>query len=109
MRKTKGKPFFGRTTSGRSCAFCVDGVDGTFVGKNFGQQIDSLHKLKAFQDTAKCKAYVDTKRRKALAAVKEWVRDNQPSQFFAVWTSETDFYKDDSVEIFYAKEEDEQG
>ena len=98
------KSFYGRTTSGRSCAFRVDGVDGTFVGKKFGQQLEMLRALKAFQDDAEHVAYVKGN----LRAVKEWVRDNNPSQFFAVWTSETDFYHDDSVEIFYTLREEEQ-
>ena len=97
------KSFYGRTTSGRSCAFRVDGVDGTFVGKKFGQQIEMLRAIKAFRDRAKHVAYV----KGSLRAVKEWVRDNNPSQFFAVWTS-TDFYLDDSIEIFYTLREEEQ-
>ena len=98
------KSFYGRTTGGRSCAFRVDGVDGTFVGKKFGHQLEMLRALNAFRDRAKHVAYV----KGSLRAVKEWVRDNNPSQFFAVWTSETDFYHDDSVEIFYTKREEEE-
>ena len=105
--KVRRKSFYGRTTGGRSCAFRVDGVDGTFMGQKIGRQIDSLRMLKAFQDRAKV-AYVDTKRKKPLSAVKEWVKENKPSQFFAVWTPETDFYHDDSIEIFYLKEDEEQ-
>lgn len=96
------KSFFGRTTSGRSCAFCVDGVDGTFIGKTFGRQLETLRALKAFRDQATHVAHVKGSQR----AVKEWVKENKPSQFFAVWNSETDFYHDDSVKIFYTKEEE---
>ena len=103
MRKVGRKTCYG-STAGRTYAFRVDGVDGTFLGQCFGRQIDSFHKLKAFQDKAKRKAYVNTKRRAALAAVKEWVKENKPAQFFAVWTSETDFYQEDSVEIFYEEQ-----
>ena len=100
MRK---KSFYGRTTGGRSCAFRVDGVDGTFLGKNFGRQLEMLRALKAFRDRAEHVAHVRCSQR----AVKEWVKDVQPSQFFAVWTSETDFYHDDSIEIFYDKQEEQ--
>ena len=96
------------STAGRVYAFRVDGVDGAFLGQSFGRQIDSFHKLKAFQDNAKHKVYIDTKRRAALAAVKEWVRENKPSQFLASWFCETPFYRQDSVEMFYLEEEDEQ-
>ena len=98
------KSFYGRTTGGRSCAFRVDGVDGTFVGKTFGRQLEMLRALKAFRDRAEHTAYVKGSQR----AVKEWVKDNNPSQFFAWWISETDFYHDDSIEIFYTNREDEE-
>ena len=109
MRKTKEKACYG-TVDGVSYAFRVDGVDGgDFFGLPFGRRLDTTKKLIAFQDRAKHVEYADAKRKSALQAVKEWVKENKPSQFFAIWTSETDFYHDDSVEIFYAKEEDEQG
>ena len=109
MRKTNGKACYG-TVEGRTYAFRVDGVDGgEFFGLPFGRRLEAMKKLIKFQDeTAKHVEYVGTKRRKILPAVKEWVRDTKPSQFFAVWNSETDFYQEDSVEIFYLKEEDEQ-
>ena len=103
MRKTKGKACYG-STGGRSYAFRVDGVDGAFLGQIFGRQIDALRKLKAFQDQAKHVTYVKGSQK----AVKEWVKENNPDQFLAVWTSETDFYREDSIEIFYTNREDEE-
>ena len=92
------------STGGRSYAFRVDGVDGTFIGKTFGRQLETLRALKAFRDQATHVAHVKGSQR----AVKEWVKENKPSQFFAVWTPETDFYHDDSIEIFYTPQEEEQ-
>jgi len=92
------------STGGRSYAFRVEGVDGSFFGQIFGRQIDALRALKAFQDRAKHVAYVKGSQK----AVREWVRDNNPDQFLAVWTSETDFYKDDSIKIFYTNREEEE-
>jgi len=92
------------TVEGVSYAFCVNGVNGTFRGQIFERQIDALSKLKAFQDRAEHVAHV----RGSQKAVREWVREKKPSQFFAWWISETDFYHDDSVEIFYTKQEEEQ-
>jgi len=108
MRKTK-KAWYG-AVEGQTYAFRVDGVDGgDFFGLPFGRRLDALKKFTKFKEqTAKHVEYVGTKRRKILPAVREWVRDTKPSQFFAVWTSETDFYHDDSVEIFYTKQEEEQ-
>ena len=109
MRKTKGKACYG-TVDGRTYAFRVDGVDGReFFGLPFGRRLEAMRKLIEFQDeTAKHVEYVGTKRKKILPAVKEWVKDVQPSQFFAIWTSETDFYHDDSVKISYTTKEEEQ-
>jgi len=107
MRKTKGKACNG-TVDGVSYAFLVDGVDGSsFFGLPFGRRMDTAKKLVEFQDHAE-HAYVDTKMKKTLPAVKKWVRDNKPDQFLAAWTSETDFYHDDSVKIFYTQREDEE-
>ena len=36
-----------------------------------------------------------------MTAVKEWVKENKPSEFYALWEKESSFYKDDSVEIFF--------
>jgi len=102
MRKTKKA--YCVTVEGVSYAFRVDGVNGTFRGQIFERQIDALSKLKAFQDRAEHVAHF----RGSQKAVKEWVKDNNPSQFFAWWISETDFYHDDSIEIFYTNREDEE-
>ena len=101
MRKTGRKTCYG-STAGRAYAFRVDGVDGAFLGQIFGRQIDSLHKLKAFQDQANHVTYVKGSQK----AVKEWVKENKPSQFLATWICETPFYREDSIEIFYTKEEE---
>ena len=106
MRKTKGKACYG-TVDGRTYAFRVDGVDGgEFFCSPFGRRLETMKKLIEFQDETEKHEYIRTKRRKILPAVKEWVKDTKPSQFFAVWNSETDFYHDDSVKIFYTKEEE---
>lgn len=34
-----------------------------------------------------------------MTAVKEWVKENKPSEFFASWEKDSS-YKDDSVEYF---------
>ena len=103
MRKTKGKAFYG-TVDGVSYAFRVDGVDGgDFFGLPFGRRIEVTNKLMAFQYRAKHVGYSDGSQK----AVKEWVKDIQPSQFFAFWRSGR-FHHDDYVEIFYTKQVEEQ-
>ena len=98
------KAYYG-TVEGVSYAFRVNGVDGmSFFGLPYGRRMEVTNKLMAFQYRAKHVGYSDGSQK----AVKEWVKDNQPSQFFAFWRSSGRFYHDDYIEIFYTKEEEEQ-
>ena len=83
-----------------SYAYKVDGVTPGFHTAIFGRQLDDLRKVGAFKATAKS-THVGAKRRATLAAVKEWVKLNSPSQFYARWRSDSSQYKEDCVEIFY--------
>lgn len=83
-----------------SFAIKIDGVDSLFPLMPFGRQINDIQKIKKWKETAK-KDYVDAKGKATLQAVKNWVKDNNPSEFYAKWESDSSSYKDDSVEIFY--------
>ena len=104
MRRLSKKACYG-TVHGSSYAVLIDGVDGDFFTRPFGRQLDDWRKIEDFKATAK-HGYADSKWKPTMSAVKEWVRLYEPKQFFAVWNSETDFYHDDSVKIFYTKEEE---
>ena len=96
------KAAFG-TASGKSYAIKLDSLsDNNFMTKSFGQQIDSIKSTREFQKTAKSD-HVGAKGKSTMAAVKQWVKDNSPKQFYAVWQMDSSSYKDDSVEIFYTK------
>jgi hypothetical protein len=100
--EAKGKkPGYG-TADGKSYAVLVDGVDSEFFKAPFGRQIDDLRKIKAFKETAKS-GYAGAKGKSTLAAVKEWVKLNEPTQFYASWKADSSYYKDDSVQIFYTE------
>jgi len=71
-----------------------------FHSQPFGHQISDLNKVRAFQQTAK-KYHVGAKHKATLTAVKQWLKDNKPAQFYACWRSDSPWYKDDSVEIWY--------
>ena len=103
MRKTKGKACYG-TVEGVSYAFRVDGVDGgEFFGLPFGRRMEAINRLMSFQYRAKHVGYSEVSQK----AVKEWVKNVQPSQFFAFWRSGR-FYHDEYIEIFYTKQEEEE-
>lgn len=101
----KDKPSFG-SSDGFSYAVNLNGVDNEFLNQPFGRQLDAMQKVKEFTSKAK-KGYAGAKGKSTLAAVKDWVKLNQPTQFYAKWKSDSRFYKNDSVEIFYTKEANE--
>lgn len=81
-------------------AIKVDGVDARFYQRPFGRQLEDQAKIAAFK--AKAKTYhVGAKGRATKAAVKEWLKDKKPSQYYAKWGADSPYYKDDSVEVFY--------
>lgn len=81
-------------------AYKVDGVTPGFHNDSFGRQIDALKLCRAFRKNAKS-TYVDAKHKSTLSAVKEWVKNRKPSQFWAKWRTDSSFYKDDSVQVFF--------
>jgi len=78
----------------------LDGVDSDFYTKPFGRQLEEFKTVKTFTSKAKSE-HVDAKGKSTLTAVKKWVKENNPKQFFAKWQKDTSSYKDDSVEVFY--------
>ncbi len=85
---------------GRNYIFQVDGVNPSFVSRCLGQQLDDLRKIGEFKATAR-KYHVYAKGKATLAAVKKWVREFKPKQFYACWGVDSPNYKDDSVEVFF--------
>ena len=95
------KPYFGlNDTKKKNYAVQINGLENDFPSKPFGQQIDSMKKLKEFKQSAKS-TRVDAKNKATMTAIKEWIKENNPSEFFASWEKDTSSYKDDSVEIFF--------
>ena len=99
INEAKSKAFIGKAGK-KSYAIQIDGIDNEFPNMNFGDQIAPAKKVKEWKESAK-KDYVDAKGKATLGAVKAWVKDNSPSEFYASWESDSSSYKDDSVEIFY--------
>lgn len=96
------KGFVG-TVDKMNYAVKIDGFDSSRMkGANFGVLVDLNRPLKAFKVEAK-KVRIDAKGKATLASVKKWIKENNPSQYFAKWQPDSSNYKDDSVEIFYTK------
>ena len=92
------KQWIGKT-DGKSFAVKIEGVDPEFPKLPFGRQLGENKKVQAFKAKAK-KCYVGAKGEATLSAVRAWIKERQPKQFFARWQSDSKFYKDDSVEIW---------
>ena len=100
MNRRSKKACYG-TVHGRSYAVRVDGVDGDFLLEPLGRQLDAWKKIEAFKVVAK-HGYARAKwKTTTMSAVKEWVKLNEPEQFFAVWMADSRFLKEDSVQVFY--------
>ena len=94
------KPAFGNS-EGKSYAVQINSLDSNeFFKQPFGRRLSDLRKAVAFSKEAKS-AHVGAKGESTMKAVKKWVKDMKPSEFYASWQSDSSYYKDDSVQIFY--------
>jgi hypothetical protein len=98
----KKKAAFGTNKSDKfSYAVNIPLLDNNdFINMPFGRQIDDAKKVMEWKKDAK-KGYVSAKGKATLPAVKKWIKENNPSEFYAKWPMDSGSYKDDSVEIFY--------
>jgi len=80
--------------------YCVDGIEDEYWAKSFGQQLDDLKIIKKFKASAK-KESVGTKGKATLTAVKNWIKEHNPKQYWANWQKDSTSYKDDVVDIWY--------
>ncbi len=98
------RPAFGRSdgrSDGTSYAVKVDSLSSNdFLSQPFGRQLDDMKKLRAWKETAS-KAHAGAKGKSTMPAVRRWVRENKPAEFYARWKSDGPMWKDDSVEIYY--------
>ena len=99
MTNKQRKSGFG-VVDGQAFAVRVDGVPSDFFRQPFGRQLEARAKLKAFVGSAKS-FHVGAKGKATLGAVRRWVKEAKPSQFYARWTADSGSWKDDSVQVFY--------
>lgn len=86
-----------------SYAFEIEGVNPRFIYEPFGRQLDDLKKVKEFQSIAK-KGWIRCKHRRSnMAAVREWVKEVKPKQFWVKFPRQSANWKDDSVEIYFTE------
>lgn len=83
------KPFIG-TVGKKNYAIMINSLpDGNdFVTQNFGQQINSMKVVKDWKESAK-KDYVGSKGKPTLSSVKNWIKENKPTEFYASWGSDS--------------------
>lgn len=81
-------------------AMKISGIPANYPTLPFGHQIDHRKKFKSFKDSAKS-THIDAKGKATLPAVKKWITENKPSEYYAKWQVDSKSYKDDVIEIFY--------
>lgn len=98
LSEAKANPFIGKIDK-LNYAVKIDGVTLS-SSSNFGDMVRINKALKEFKQDAKT-TRIGAKGKATLASVKAWIKENQPSQYYAKWQPDSSFYKDDSVEIYY--------
>lgn len=94
------KAFIGKS-DGMNFAVKINGFDNmSLKGGNFGTQVKLNGYLKKFKQGAK-EVYIGSKGKATISSVKTWVKENNPTEFFAKWKPDSSFYKDDNVKILY--------
>jgi hypothetical protein len=83
-----------------SYAIKVDKVPDNYFDLIFGRQLEYNRIVRNFIDTSKHE-YIDCKGKSTLQSVKKWIKEVKPLQFYAKWESDSRYYKDDSVKIYY--------
>lgn len=82
----------------------IDGVDGeSLASGNMNAMIDLNKAMKKAKDSGNefKKATIGAKGKGTLPAVKAWIKEKKPSQYYAKWEKDSSSYKDDVVEIKY--------
>lgn len=98
----KIKPVF-ESHDGFSYAVNIEGLSGNdFFRKPFGRQLDDFKKIKEFKEHPDTKEnWVGAKHKPTIISVKKWVKLYEATQFYARWKKDSDWYKDDCIQIFY--------
>lgn len=69
----------------------------------FGRQLPDLRKVEAF--CKECKTtHVGAKGKATMSAVRKWIKEWSPTEFYAQWRKDSSDYKDDSVKLFFKEE-----
>lgn len=95
----KPKAFFGKGGD-FTYAVSIDGIDNTFPTQPFGRVMKDIKAAEEFKKDAKSD-FVGSKGKATLPAVRAWVKENSPTEFYAKWKSDSSHYKDDSIQIWY--------
>lgn len=93
------------STENRNYVVKVDVLDSNdYWKKSFGQSLSDAKKVRDWLQSEGMKVFsIDAKGKPTMSSVKTWIKDNNPKEYYAVWRKDSDYYKDDSVDIYYKK------
>ena len=99
----KKNVYIGKESDGKMClALGIDGWNVNVkdsVKRGFGGMIDLRPEMQRIKQNGK-KVYVDAKGKATIKAVKDYVKEHKPKEFYARWKCDSSFYKDDNVEMY---------
>ena len=84
----------------RSYAFRLVLNNNDFYNLPFGRQLTDLRIIEMYIKKANT-THINCKGKAILASVKNWVKETKPYSFYCSWQTETSFYKDDVVQVYY--------
>lgn len=85
----------------RTYAVKINNIDNNdFFKLSFGRGLDDRRKVDIFQQKANS-IYVKTWQGSSLAAIKSWIKEFKPAEFYASWTADSANYHDDVVKIYF--------
>jgi hypothetical protein len=98
-KHTQSKAVFG-TQGDFNYAVKINALErNDFFHQPFGAALSDMQRLRIFMANAATK-YVGAKGKSTMPAVKRWIKENKPAEFYAIWRKDSTFWKDDVVEIY---------
>ena len=96
------KAFANKNVDGCSVVSKFEAFSAEQWSQNLGYQIAHQDDFKAFKQNAKL-VVIGSKGKATFAAVKKWVKENNPKEYFAKWRCDSPLHKDDCVDIYVIK------
>jgi hypothetical protein len=83
-----------------NCLIKIKNIPKDFNSLPFGRQIEYNSIFSAWKKEAES-THVGCKHKASLSAVRRFLKEVKPKEYYARWQKDTNYSKADSVEVFY--------